>query len=148
MTKRSSKKSVSDSDQPVLDNEVLDNLFGETDEEGTQILRRVVASYCSGQLLEDARNGLSTGDWGGLERAAHNLKGLSYTIGTKAVAEVSAELEDAACREDSAACDRIIVGVASELERAYEALAGTQLYDAAMVAEMRNSRGAKGSDDT
>ncbi len=148
MTERSIEKTVPGSDLPVLDLEVLDNLFGETDDEGTQILRRVVASYCSGQLLDDARVGLRRRDWAGLERAAHNLKGLSYTIGTKAVAEVSAELETAACREDSAACDRVIAAVASELERAYEALAGTQLYDAEMVAELRHNVGTHGTDET
>ncbi len=131
----------------VLDLDAYNRLVEEADDdEGRAIMGRVVASYCSGQLLSEARHGFDTGDWELLERSAHNLKGLSYTIGTLAVAAVAGALEQAAERRESPECERLLARLGAALDRAYEALESTSLYDQSLVDELRSARERPGSD--
>lgn len=145
MTASSGDGGGSGSEVVVLDLTVLDRLAEEADdEEGKTLLRRVVASYCSGELLREARRGRDLGDWELLERSAHNLKGLGYTIGTLAVAAVAGELEHSANQQDGGRCRILLSRLDGELDRAYRALAATGFYDPAMVAEFRSARRRSG----
>lgn len=117
----------------VLDRQVLADLADGADEEDLQMLRGVVASYCSGRLVAQARRALDAGDWEACERGAHSLKGLGAMLGAMAVAAAAAELERSAELRDAAACRAELGRVAAEHRRSHRALAATELYDPALV---------------
>ncbi len=125
------------SSDAVLDPAMLGALLDEADEEGLGVLRRVVASYCSGKLQDEIERSAATADWEVLERAAHNLKSLSATLGARQVAEIAGELEEAAVAHDQASCRRLLPRTASRLELACKALEETPVFDAELVVEMR-----------
>jgi HPt (histidine-containing phosphotransfer) domain-containing protein len=120
----------------ILDRQVLIDLTDGADAEDLEMLRRVVASYCSGRLVAEARRAMQAEDWAACERSAHSLKGLSATLGAMAAAAAAAELERDAERCDPVSCRRKLARLAEEHQRSHRALAATDLYDARLVEDL------------
>lgn len=122
--------------QGAIDHNALEALLDGADDEGRQVFAKVVASYCSGQMLRDARDAIEAADWAALERSAHNLKGLSYTLGAGEVATVAAELETEAVGGAAESCREILGRVEEAHQRAHDALKKFPIYDADLVAQL------------
>lgn len=129
--------------EEVIDRAALDSLLEGADDEGLQVFAKVVASYCSGQMLRDARDAIEAADWGTLERSAHNLKGLSYTLGAGEVASVAAELEKDAVRGVAESCRQILGRAEEAHRRAHDALKESPIYDAELVAQLAPKQAKK-----
>lgn len=66
--------------------------------------------------LADCRRALAAGDFPGLTRAAHTLKGMLKNLAMGAAAQTAAALETAAREESTEASKQLLEQLASELE--------------------------------
>jgi HPt (histidine-containing phosphotransfer) domain-containing protein len=107
----------------VLDSERI-AILKELDGGDGSLLSELAKEYESDALsqLEAMRVALDSTDAGGLERAAHCLKGASANLGATAVAAGCREIEQLARGGDIAGVGRLIDDVESELRIVYAAL--------------------------
>ncbi|MCH8349810.1 MAG: response regulator [Chloroflexi bacterium] len=76
---------------PAIDKEVFSNLWGILGAHAPELTRSFIDETST--LLSDMKQALDRGDWDGLLKAAHTLKGSSVTIGANRLAEICQQLQ-------------------------------------------------------
>jgi len=104
----------------ALDAKTIESLRALAGVEASDFLPRVIGVFLTNSraALADAGDAIAAGDCPSLHRLAHKLKSSSRYLGAKRLAELCAELEQAATRSDAQACARLARQMLQEFGRA------------------------------
>ncbi|MBI3696471.1 MAG: Hpt domain-containing protein [Acidobacteria bacterium] len=112
-------------DRGRVDGEIL-NLAAALDRMGgdTQLLEEVGRLFLetTPKLLDQIRRAVAGGNWSGLERAAHTLKGSAQNFGATAAVEAASRLEQMGRAGDRRGIDKALAALETEIQRLEPAL--------------------------
>ncbi|MBA2512588.1 MAG: PAS domain S-box protein [Rubrobacteraceae bacterium] len=115
---------VPDTPEPPLDEAVLAGLRELQEEDEPDILEELAGMFLGDApgRIEEIRASLQRGDAGGVERAAHTLKGGAGNMGATGMSRLADRLQDAGRGDDLSDAPRLLRELEDELGRVRQAL--------------------------
>lgn len=112
-------------DQPIIDQDAIDNLRELNPGDNGEFLREIVAIYIEDtpKRIDDLKRTLAAGDAAAFARAAHTIKGSSSNVGAAALRGVAERLEHMAKAEGLAAAVPLVAECEVQFALAKAALA-------------------------
>lgn len=124
MAPPSERSSLVSAEEPVIDDEIFDNLRMVCELGGSGTLAVLVTDFLSDskRLLDEVQDAASRGDWELLERLAHTLKGTSGMFGAKIMARHFESIEMMSRRHDASNLNTLVALAAAERSRVQDTL--------------------------